>query len=173
MRNFIIVVGLAAVAIIVTSVSLKVFNPSLLSNLSPQSKQTSTQKSQPATTTQQKSTNQATSGIPVDPNNEKVSSVKIVYTFKGVRLNKITDTGKGLRLNTGLNSKGVNFGIIANDKTEISFVEKDNKEIPATLQDLKAGQAIRITAEYYPKKNSWSTKKVGILVNVPSGTPSN
>lgn len=165
-RNFVIIIALAAVVIVIASVSLRVFNPSLLGNLSTPSKQTSSTKSNSSIS---KPSNQQTGSVPVDPNNAKVSSAKITYSFKAAKLTKITANGKGgLQLNTSLKPNGVNANIVADSKTLIVFIDKNNKETTASLQDLKVGQGVRVVVEYDLRKNYWITKKVGIVQDTAS-----
>jgi len=169
-RNFVIIIALGAVALVIASVSLKVFNPSLLSNLSSLSKQTPSSKTSTynqqvkPTQTESKPTsnNQQDLEFPYRLENTAVKSAQVTYVLIGNVETVEPRTGETVAvLIANIKESGKTKFFITKD-TKIVSSRKD-VENSANISDLKSNQKIYITAIYNLKTKKWNTDKVAIV----------
>lgn len=102
-----------------------------------------------------------TVSLPVDLNNQNVSTVYLAYNFFGpIKELKTTDKGTQIILDTSNNSLP-NF--IIDKGTKVLTVTDGNEMSPANEDDLKPGLRISISTTYELKTSFWMTRNVYII----------
>lgn len=119
--------------------------------------------SRPQSISQASQTSTGEDNLPVSLANPKLTTAKIFYSFSGATIKQINNGKDGLEMATSLKGNGVTAPILVSKDTKIVFVN-NGKENPASEQDLKIGQTVRITLSYDLKKKSWATATVKIVI---------
>lgn len=105
--------------------------------------------------------------LPVPKDNPTIKSLSINYVFD-LQLMQIKRTEKGFELSTNFRGSKAVPQFIVTKETKIYFRVGD-KRTPASVEDLKAKQKLRINSGYNVSKKTWSVYTIDILVkSLPS-----
>ena len=178
-KKFVIVIILAIVAIVVISVGIKLFNPTLLNNLLPQSKQTSTIKpkpfaKKPSSSSSAQLNNQQKDGkvnlpkVPVNINAPAVRDAKITYAFR-TTIQEIKDVLGGKEIVTNMKTGNIPQFIISN-QTSVYIIGDNGETQASSVSSLSVNQIVLIVASFDLKNNTWTIERVSI-VSAPEGNP--
>ena len=147
--KILLIFGIASIVIILGSLALKIFAPSLLTQLSLQSSQEG-----------EIVRSDGTIVLPVSLDSPQVFAASLNYVFEG----KIVDITSSSEIITDFKLKGMPK-LFLNPNVDIFFLDPPQfKSKEATRADLKVGQRVRIVTLYGLRIKRWTISRINILV---------
>lgn len=148
-KIILIIVVIISVVIILGSLAIKFFVPSLLTKSEDESNQGLVK--------------DGTIKLPVDIENPSVFAATLNYTFEG-RIKEVVKEGEDLILKTDLDLKWTPpFRVTS--QTKIFFLDRDFNSREAKVSDLRPNLSVRIITLYGLKIKRWTVSRVNILVS--------